>query len=62
MGLCFEDRGGEDVEEIEMYFFCGSKMVLIEVWFLGIGELLKVLERRGFGNCLIFLVSFLWFF
>jgi hypothetical protein len=60
LGLCSEDRGGEDAEETEMHPFCGSKMVLTEVWSPGTGELLKALERRGFGNCLTLLASSLW--
>lgn len=47
LGLCSEDRGGEDAEKTEMHPFCGSRVVLTEVWFPGTGELLKALEHRG---------------
>lgn len=43
LGLCSEDRGGEDVEETEKHLFCGSRMVLTEVSSPGTGELLKAL-------------------
>lgn len=55
LGLCSEDSGGEDAEETEIHPFCGSRVVLIEVWSPGTGELLKALECRGLGNRLPFL-------